>query len=113
MRIVVASNGLDVAPSFSQCENFNYYTTMSCEIVASQNIPAQGLTPEGYAALMEDMEVTALVCNEMGAMAKSAFEAHDITVIDDQTGNAFQAAEQAVNMMGCRIEEDQFPDSDD
>lgn len=115
MRIVVASNGLDIAPSFSQCENFNYYTTKSCEIVASQNIPAQGLSPEDNAVLMDRMDVTALICNEIGCIAKTALESHDIRVFDGRQGNALQAAEHLVEELACRIgenyeEEFDFPE---
>ena len=104
MRIAVASSGLDISSSFSTCENFNYYTTKSCEIVASQNIPAQGLSPEEYAELMEQVGVTALICGEMGAMSREAFESHSILVVSDKQGNALQAAEELVASLADDLE---------
>ena len=96
MRVVVASCGLDIAPSFSQCENFNYYTTKSFEIVASQNLPAQGLSAEEYVRIMENVDVNALICDEISAASKEAFTSHGIDVMDGVKGNAFQAAETYV-----------------
>ena len=115
MRIVVASSGLDIAASFATCENFNYYTTQSYEIIASQNIPAQGLSAEDYAALMEKMDVDAIICDGIGAMARDAFEAHSIRVVSGKSGNALKAAEALVEELGEELERgiDGFEDDDE
>ena len=99
MRIAVASIGLDVAPSYSQCENYNYYTTQSYEIIASQNFPAQGVSADECATMMESMNVDVLVCDEIGDLTRSAFEAHDIKVIDSKKGKALQVAQELVEEM--------------
>ena len=114
MRIVVASSGLDIAASFASCENFNYYTTQSYEIIASQNIPAQGLSAEEYAALMEKMEVDAIICDGMSAMARDAFEAHCIKVYEGKQGNALQAAQELVSSLAEELDHgnDGFDDED-
>lgn len=112
MRIAVASIGLDIAPSFSHCEDFNYYTTKSYEIIASQNMPAQGYTFEGCAQLLDNMGVDAIICNEIGETARSAFDNHGIMVVDGKTGNALQAAEDLVEQLSEQLDE-QDGSSDD
>lgn len=113
MRIAVASSGLDIAASFLQCDNFNYYTTKSCEIVASQNIPEQGMSPEEYAKLMEDMEVNVLICNEISDVAKAAFEERSIVVVSEKQGNALQAAEEYVAFIAENVEEEEDEDDEE
>ncbi len=93
MRIAVASNGLDVAEHFARCANFNYYTTKSCIIVDSQNMPAQGLECAEYAHLMSGIDVDVLVCDRIGPAARKAFEDLDIRVVDGAKGNALEAAQ--------------------
>lgn len=110
MRIAVASSGLDIAASFLQCDNFNYYTTISCQIVASQSIPEQGMSPEEYAKLMENMEVNVFICNEISEAAKEAFQDRGITVVEGKQGNALQAAEEYVEYIA---EHDDFEDDDE
>ena len=113
MRIAVASNGLDIAPSFSQCENFNYYTTKSYEIVASQNFPAQGLAAEEYASVMEDMGVNAIICDQIGALARNAFESRDIKVVDSKQGNALAAAQELIEAMAEALVNEEAEDDDE
>ena len=115
MRIAVASAGLDIAASILTCDNFNYYTTRSYEIIASQNIPAQGLSPEEYAVLMENMKVDAIICNAIGAVARNAFEEHSIMVVDGKEGNALQAAEELVATLAEELVNgnDGFDDEDE
>lgn len=113
MRIAVASCGLDIANSFIQSQNFNYYTTISCQIVASQNMPEQGVSPEEHADLMSKMDVDVLICNEISDSAREAFEAHSITVIDGKTGNALQAAEEYVAFIAEQNDDDCDDEDDD
>lgn len=113
MRIAVASSGLDIASSFSLCENFNYYTTKSFEIVASQNIPAQGFSAEDCAELMEHMDVTALICNSIGSTAQSAFESRNIMVVSNKEGRALAAAESLVDELAREMEKPDGEFSDD
>lgn len=106
MRIAVASSGLDVASSFIQCDNFNYYTTISCQIVASQSIPEQGMSPEEYAQLMDNMDVSVFICNEISDTAKQAFIDHGIVVVDGKQGKALQVAEEYVQYVAEHIEDE-------
>lgn len=92
MRIAVASNGLEIAPHFAQCLNFNYYTTRSYEIVDSQNIPAQGSSGEEYARLMDRVGVDTLICDGIDPATQSAFESRSIGVVSGARGNALKAA---------------------
>jgi predicted Fe-Mo cluster-binding NifX family protein len=96
MRIAVASCGLEIAPCFSQCLNFNYYTTKSCEIVDSQNIPAQGLSGTEYAKLMDSIDVDTLICGSIPPATREAFEAYGIGIVAGAQGNALKAAEYYV-----------------
>lgn len=96
MRIAVASRGLEIASSFIQSQNFNYYTTISCQIVASQNMPEQGVSPEEHADLMRKMDVDVLICDEISDSARTTFEEQGIKVVEGKTGNALQAAEEYV-----------------
>jgi len=113
MRIAVASIGLEIAPSFSQCENYNYYTTKSYEIVASQNMPAQGYTYEGCAQMLENMEVNAIICNEVGETARTAFENHGILVVENKTGDALEAAEALVAQLAEEFEDETDEEDDE
>lgn len=99
MRIAVASIGLDVSPSYSQCENYNCYTTQSYQIIASQNFPAQGVSADECASMMESMGVSVFVCDQIGDLARNAFEAHDIKVVDSKRGKALQVAQELVEAM--------------
>ena len=113
MRVAVASIGLDIAPSFSQCEDFNYYTTKSFEIVSSQNIPAQGYTFEGCAEMLENMGINAIICDEVGDTTRTAFENHGIVVVEGRKGNALAAAEEFVAQLAEQFDnasEDGFED---
>jgi len=96
MRIAVASDGLEIAPCFSQCLNFNYYTTKSYEIVESQNIPAQGLSGAEYAKLMDSIGVDTLICGSIPSAAREAFEKHGIGIVAGAQGNALKATEYYV-----------------
>ncbi len=113
MRIVVASDGLDIAPHFSQCLNYNFYTTKSYEIVDSQNIPSQGSSPEECAKLLDKIGVDTLICNGITPTTKSAFEAHGIVVVTQATGNALQAAEAYTASKANQVEEDEDEEEDD
>ena len=92
MRIAVASDGLDVAQHFSQCLNFNYYTTQSYQIIDSQNIPAQGLSAEEYAQLMEGIGIDALIGNNISPDAQEAFSLRGIDIVSPASGRAIDAA---------------------
>lgn len=113
MRIAVASIGLEIAPSFSHCEDFNYYTTKSYEIIASQNMPAQGLTFDGCAQMLDNMGVDALICDEIGETARTAFENRGIKVVENKTGDALQAAQDLVTELAEKLESGAEEDDED
>ena len=114
MIIAVASDGLQIAPHFSQCQNFNYYTTQSYEISGSQNLPAQGCTDTEYASLMSMMGINAIICNMVGLATKSAFEEQGIEVVTGVTGTALDAARAYVDRKAQELlDEDDFDDDDD
>jgi predicted Fe-Mo cluster-binding NifX family protein len=112
MKIAVASNGLDIALHFSQCLNFNYYTTKSYEIIDSQNIPAQGLSGEEYAQLMDRLGIDVIMCDCIEPATKEAFEEHGIGVVNGAQGNALKAAEAYVESK-AEAEDDYPDDSED
>lgn len=113
MRIAVASDGLDVAQFFPQCQNFNYYTTKSYEIAESQNLPAQGLTGEEYAKLMDRIDVDVFICHAMSAADMNAFEEHGIEVVIDASGRAMQAAESYVQKKAEELESESLEDEEE
>ena len=113
MRIAVASNGLDVAENFPQCLNFNYYTTKSYEIAESQNIPAQGLTGEEYADLMERIAVDTFICHSITPAHKSAFEDRGIEVVSGASGRAMQVAESYVQKKAEELENEEAQEDDE
>lgn len=106
MRIAVASDGLDVAQHFSQCLNFNYYTTKSYQIVDSQNLPNQGLSAEETARTMRTIDVDALVCGQIAPASAEAFEQHDIEVMTGASGNALQAAQTYLDKKAEELEQE-------
>lgn len=112
MKIAVASDGLNVAQSFARCQNFNYYTTRSYEIAETQNIPAQGLTPEQYAKFMRTVGVDALIAGSISPNARDAFETQHIQVVQDVQGGAFQAASNFVAECAASLEANAFEDED-
>ena len=93
MRIAVASDGLNIADNFMQSKNFNYYTTEGFEVIDSMNIPAEGITCEEYAHLMELVGIDALICNSITPECHDAFEAVGIRVQEGVRGNALKAAQ--------------------
>lgn len=113
MRIAVASNGLDIAPHFAQCLNFNYYTTKSYEIVDSQNIPAQGSSGEEYAQLMDKIGVDTLICDDIGPACRGSFESRGIGVVSGAKGNALKAAQAYVANRAEVVLADAEEDDDD
>ena len=105
MRIAVASDGLDVADDFLQSRNFNYYTTQSFELADSKNIPAEGITCEEYASLMEQIGIDALICNGITPACKIAFEDVGITVAEGVRGNALEAAQDFLTDQAKSLED--------
>lgn len=103
MRIAVASDGLSIAQHFSQCLNFNYYTTCSYQIIESQNIPAQGVTAEEYARLMDHIGVDALIVNHISPTARATFLEHGIEVVESQEGLAIEAAERYIDERAAEL----------
>ncbi len=104
MKIAVASNGLDVAQTFAQCQNFSYYATHSYHISATQNIPAQGSTPEEYAELLGRIGVETLLAGEVTPAATEAFQNAGIQLIAGISGRATDAARAYVAQRAAELD---------
>lgn len=113
MRIAVASNGLEVAECFPQCLNFNYYTTKSYEIAETQNLPAQGITGEEYAELMNRIDVDVFICHALSAAHASEFQKYGIEVVTGASGRAMQAAQDYVDKKAQELENDTLEEDDE
>ena len=106
MRIAVASDGLDVADSFIQVKNFNFYTTEGFEVADSKNIPVRGIAHDQYAKLMETIGVDAIVCNSIAPTFKAAFERIGILVQTGAQGNALAAAQAFATQQAESLDND-------
>ena len=72
MRIAVASEGLAVSPYFGHCASFTCYRIERGIIVECQNMPNPHQTPARIAAVLRELDVTAVIT---GIIERDAVEA--------------------------------------
>ncbi len=92
MRIVVASQGLDVAPWFARCDSFTSYRVEAGVIVDCQNVPNLSLPTSQLITLLLDLGTTTVVCRNIEKNARTALTSAGIEVIDGASGTASGAA---------------------
>ncbi len=97
MRIAVASEGLEVSPHAGHCSSFMCYTVDCGVITECQNLPNPGLPVPTTAAMLQDVEVDTLVCNEIDLDMANALCHAGIEVVAGATGSARDVAESYVN----------------
>lgn len=93
MRIAVASEGLAVSPYFGHCASFTCYRIERGIIVECQNMPNPHQTPARIAAVLRELDVTAVITGIIERDAVEALQAADIEVVSNQAGSARDAAE--------------------
>lgn len=94
MRIAVASQGLDVAARFEQCESFMCYTVNHGIIAECQNMPNLGLPYQDLAKLLGDLDVCALIVGAIPFDIARVFCSADIEVVAGAQGSARTVVEQ-------------------
>ena len=92
MRIVVASQGLDVAPWLLHCESFTSCRVEQGVIVDCQNMPNLTLPSAQLATLLTDLGATVVLAGQIESTARQALTAAGIEVQDGATGTASGAA---------------------
>ena len=97
MIIAVASNGLDIAPKFLQCENLSCYSTQSFKLADVRNMPTPGFSCEEHADLLEKIGADVLICGEIPLNCRLELEECNVVVIADKSGNALEAAQSYVD----------------
>lgn len=93
MRIAVASEGLAVSPYFGHCASFTCYKVERGIIVDCQNMPNPHQAPARTAAVLRELDVTAVITGIIERDAAEALEAADIEVVANEKGSARDAAE--------------------
>ena len=93
MRIAVASEGLAVSPYFGHCASFTCYKIERGIIVECQNMPNPHQSPARIAAVLRELDVTAVITGIIERDAVEALEAADIEVVANEEGSARDAAE--------------------
>ena len=77
MRIAVASEGLAVSPYFGHCASFTCYRIERGIIVECQNMPNPHQTPARIAAVLRELDVTAVITGIIERDAVEALQAAD------------------------------------
>lgn len=93
MRIAVASEGLAVSPYFGHCASFTCYKIERGIIVECQNMPNPHQAPVRIAAMLRELDVTAVITGIVERDAVEALEASGIEVVANRKGSARDAAE--------------------
>lgn len=92
MRIVVASQGLDVAPWFLHCESFTSYRVEQGVIIDCQNMPNLSLPAAQITQLLRDLDTTVVLAGHIEKSAKEALKAKGIEFQEGAVGTASGAA---------------------
>ncbi|MCH4183904.1 MAG: hypothetical protein LKF61_00255 [Eggerthellaceae bacterium] len=108
MRIAVASEGLDVAPQFAQCANFNYFTTKSFEIVDSQNIPFRSCTIDDCVRLFKTIGTDAIICDSISTVSQRILTDQGFEVVQQAHGNALQAAQRYIDARARELDNEVY-----
>lgn len=106
MRIVVASQGLDVAPWFMHCDSFTSYRVEQGIIVDCQNMPNLSLSAKQLAHLLKELETTVVLTKQMENSAKEALEEAGIETIEGASGTASGAARSYLQNTLTGLEEE-------
>lgn len=93
MRIAVASEGLAVSPYFGHCASFTCYRIERGIIVECQNMPNPHQAPARIAAVLRELDVTAVITGIIERDAVEALHAANIEAVSNQAGSARGAAE--------------------
>ena len=111
MRIAVASEGLAVSPYFGHCASFTCYRIERGIIVECQNMPNPHQTPARIAAVLRELDVTAVITGIIERDAVEALQAADIEVVSNQAGSARDAAEAYLAHNGITTKKSSEPSS--
>lgn len=91
MRIAVASEGLDVAASFSHCASFTCYQVERGIVVECQNMPNPFLPVAHLANLLNELDVSVLIVDTIEDHEIAIMLSAGIEVITHQRGTAREA----------------------
>lgn len=93
MRIVVASNGLDVSPYFESCSNYNYFTLENGELVDYRNLPI--LNPQDHSVIdiLKELDVDTIIVGCLKKSSRDFLESVGITVLCGAKGDAKKTIE--------------------
>ena len=106
MRIVVASQGLDVAPWFMHCESFTSYRVEQGIIIDCQNMPNLSLSAKQLAHHHKELETTVVLAKQMESSAKKALEEAGIETVEGANGTASGAARSYLQNTLAGLEEE-------
>ncbi|MBC2890594.1 NifB/NifX family molybdenum-iron cluster-binding protein [Gordonibacter massiliensis (ex Traore et al. 2017)] len=93
MRIAVASEGLGVAPRFSQCSSYMCYTVDRGVIVECQNMPNPGMSTAKLVTLFSEMGVDTIIVDAIDYDVANVFCHAGIEVIASAHGSAREVAQ--------------------
>lgn len=93
MRIAVASEGLNVAPCFGLCSNFNCFTIEQGEITDYRNLAVGACQHGSTVDLLCELGLDTVIVDAISDRAEEAFVACDIVVVKHISGDAKAAVE--------------------
>lgn len=94
MRIAVASQGLDVAARFEQCESYMCYTVNHGIIAECQNMPNLNMAYQELAQLLCELDVCTLIVGAIPFDTARIFCSSDVEVVAGAEGSARTVVEQ-------------------
>lgn len=106
MRIAVASNGLEIADSQVSWGNLNCYSSVSYEIVESQNVPITTTTTADLVRLIRLIGPDALICSSIPLSVARELQDADIKIITGKSGSALNAANDFLSTYATNYEFD-------
>jgi len=103
MKIAVASEGLEVAPYFEGCTNYNCFTIENGTITNYRNLPNQAF-PDGKAvAVLSGLGIDTIIVGRISKRSMDFLKGQDFTVFPGALGGAKEAVEAYITttFMAC------------
>ena len=94
MRIAVASEGLNVAPCFGLCSNFNCFTIEEGEIIDYRNLAVGACHHSSTVDLLCELGLDIVLVDSISERAEEAFSACGITVLKHVSGDSKLVVEE-------------------
>ena len=93
MKIAVASKGLEVAPHFESCTNYNCYTVRNGKITSYGNMPLLEQQNLSVLGLLRELEIDVLIVGSLRKESLALLEKNGIIVLQEAKGSSKQIVE--------------------